>query len=62
MKSATQPSLRVDPQLRKAQADFLARGMAARERARATGVYAPARQVEAQLRALLDAAQHARGA
>lgn len=83
MKTATLPSLRVDPELRaaaesvlkegeslsafvensvkaqihyrKTQAEFIARGLAAREEAKRTGVYYDADEVHAELRAMLDA-------
>lgn len=83
MKTATLPSLRVDPELRaaaesvlqdgesltgliesavretihrrQAQAEFLARGLAAREDALRTGIYHPAEEVHRMLQARLDA-------
>lgn len=84
MKSATIPSLRVDPALRadaesvlkegetlsafvenslraqihyrKTQAEFIARGLRAREESKRTGVYHDADDVHAMLKAKLDAA------
>ena len=81
MKTASLPSLRVDPELRaaaesvleegetlsaflesavrrqisfrKTQAEFIARGLAAREDAKRTGVYYSADEVHAELRAML---------
>ncbi len=83
MKTATIPSLRVDPELRaaaesvlekgetlsafvedalkkqvhyrKTQAEFLARGLAAREESKRTGVYYDADEVHDELRAMLEA-------
>lgn len=83
MKTATLPSLRVEPELRDAaeavlksgetlsglietavreaverrqvQAEFIARGLAASEEARRTGVYIPAEDVFAKLDAKLQA-------
>lgn len=83
MKTATLPSLRVDPELRaaaesvlqdgetltslmesamreaihrrQARAEFLARGLAAREDALRTGIYHPAQAVHRTLQARLDA-------
>lgn len=85
MKTATLPSLRVDPELRQAaesvlhegeslssfmeqslrdqvnrrrmQSEFIARGLAAREEARRTGVYHDADTVHAELREMLAAAE-----
>lgn len=84
MKTATIPSLRVEPQLRRAveevllegesissfieaalrasverrraQQDFIARGLAAGEEARHSGEYYPADEVHAELRNMLTAA------
>lgn len=81
MKTATLPSLRVEPELRKSaeavlkkgeslssfmeqslrdevnrrrvQAEFIARGLAAREEAKRTGVYYTVDDVHAELRAML---------
>jgi predicted transcriptional regulator len=81
MKTATLPSLRVEPELRRAaegvlregeslssfmeqslrdevnrrrmQAEFIARGLAARDEARRTGVYYDADTVHAELRGML---------
>lgn len=89
MKTATIPSLRVDPELRaaaesvlkegetlsafveasvkqqvhyrKTQAEFIARGLAAREEARRTGEYHDADEVHAELRAMLEAKRAERG-
>lgn len=89
MKSATLPSLRVDPQLRhdaetvlaegeslsqmieaavrtqvelrKHQAAFLARGLAARDEARRTGRYISADTMLGQLKSRLQAAQAEHG-
>lgn len=89
MKTATLPSLRVDPELRaaaesvlkegetlsafveasvkqqvhyrKTQAEFIARGMAAREEAKRTGEYYDADEVHAELRAMLEAKRAERG-
>ncbi|CAD7028421.1 prevent-host-death protein [Pseudorhizobium endolithicum] len=83
MKSATLPSLRVEPELRaaaesvlkegetlsafvensvkaqihyrKTQAEFIARGLASREKAKQTGIYYDADDVHAELRAMLQA-------
>jgi len=83
MKTATIPSLRVDPELRaaaesvlkegetlsafvesslrrqveirKSQAEFIARGLAAREEAKRTGEYYDADEVHEELRAMLEA-------
>lgn len=83
MKTATIPSLRVDPELRaaaesvlekgetlsafvedalkkqvhyrKTQAEFLARGLAAREESKRTGEYYDADEVHDELRAMLEA-------
>jgi hypothetical protein len=83
MKTATIPSLRVDPELRaaaesvlkegetlsafvenslrsqihyrKTQAEFIARGLKAREEARRTGIYYGAEEVLAELKGMLDA-------
>jgi predicted transcriptional regulator len=85
MKTATLPSLRVEPELRKAaeavlhegeslssfmeqslrdevnrrrmQSEFIARGLAAREEARRTGVYYDADTVHAELRGMLAKAK-----
>ena len=85
MKTATLPSLRVDPQLRDAaqsvlqegetlsgfieasvretierrrtRAEFVARGLASRDQARATGVYFAASEVHAELGGLLSQAR-----
>lgn len=82
MKTATLPSLRVDPQLRdaaqsvlnegeslsafmesavresierrRARAEFVARGLASRDEARASGVYVNADAVHAELASRLD--------
>ena len=84
MKSASLPSLRVDPNLRdaaesvliegetlsgfietavretierrRAQAEFVARGLAARDQAQRSGVYFPAEQVHAELQQMLTQA------
>lgn len=89
MKTASLPSLRVDPELRaaaesvlkegetlsafvensvkqqvlyrKTQAEFIARGLAAREEARLTGEYYDADEVHAELRAMLEAKRAERG-
>lgn len=81
MKTATFPSLRVDPELRQAaeevlqdgetlsnfversirdaverrqaQREFVARGLASRDRARRTGIYVPASEVVDKLEAML---------
>jgi predicted transcriptional regulator len=83
MKTATIPSLRVDPELRaavesvltegetlssfledslkkqihyrKTQAEFIARGLAAREESKLTGEYYDADEVHSELRAMLEA-------
>lgn len=83
MKTATIPSLRVDPELRaaaesvlkdgetlsalmedalkkqvhyrKTQAEFIARGLAAREESKHTGEYYDADEVHDELRAMLEA-------
>jgi hypothetical protein len=83
MKTATIPSLRVDPELRaaaesvlkegetlsafvedslkrqvhyrKTQAEFIARGLEARDEAKRTGEYYDADEVHAELRAMLEA-------
>lgn len=83
MKSATIPSLRVEPELlqaaesvlkegetlssfvedavrskiqyRQSQQEFIARGLASREDAKRTGIYHPAADVLAMLKAKLDA-------
>ncbi len=83
MKTATIPSLRVEPELRaaaesvlkdgetlsglmedalkkqvhyrKTQAEFIARGLAAREEAKRTGEYYDADEVHDELRAMLEA-------
>lgn len=85
MKTATLPSLRVEPKLRKdaeaalregeslssfmeqslrgevnrrrMQAEFIARGLAARDEASRTGVYYDADTVHAELRNMLDEAE-----
>lgn len=85
MKTATLPSLRVEPSLRKSaekvlrkgeslssfmeqslrdevnrrrmQAEFIARGIAARDEARRTGEYFDADKVHAELHAMLDKAK-----
>jgi predicted transcriptional regulator len=85
VKTATLPSLRVEPELRKAaeavlhegeslssfmeqslrdevnrrrmQSEFIARGLAAREEARRTGVYYDADTVHAELRGMLAKAK-----
>lgn len=85
MKTATLPSLRVEPELRKAaesvlqqgeslssfmehslrdevnrrraRAEFIARGLAARAEAKRTGVYYDAETVHAELRDMLIAAE-----
>lgn len=89
MKTATIPSLRVEPALRqsvesllqegeslsafveqsireavahrRAEKDFLERGLAAREAARRTGDYASTAQVLEGLQGMLDSARHAKG-
>ena len=83
MKTATLPSLRVDPELRaaaegvlqkgetlsafvesavkaqvhyrKAQAEFIARGLASREEAKRTGVYYSSEEVLGELKGMLEA-------
>jgi hypothetical protein len=83
MKSASLPSLRVDPELRAAaesvlsdgetlssfvensvkaqiryrqtQREFIARGLAARDEAKRTGIYYTSEEVLGELRAMLDA-------
>jgi predicted transcriptional regulator len=83
MKTATLPSLRVDPELRtaaesvlkdgetlsafvensvraqiyhrKAQTEFIARGLASREEAKRTGKYYSAEEVLGELKGMLDA-------
>ena len=88
MKTASLPSLRVDPELRaaaesvlkegetlssfletavkqqidfrKTQADFIARGLASRDRAKQTGRYHTSEEVFGRIRAKLDAAKAAR--
>jgi hypothetical protein len=88
MKTATIPSLRVEPELReaaesvlkegetlsafvedslrrqvhirKSQAEFIARGMAAREEAKRTGVYYSSEDVLAMMRRKLEAAKAAK--
>ncbi len=83
MRTATLPSLRVEPDLREAaesvlvkgetlsslietavretvhrrqsQAEFIARGLASSEAAKRTGVYIPAEEVFAQMRARVEA-------
>jgi predicted transcriptional regulator len=85
MKTATFPSLRVEPELREAaeavlqegetlsalietavretverrrmRAEFIARGLAARDEARRTGVYHSAKSVHSELRAMLAKAR-----
>lgn len=85
MKTATLPSLRVDPQLRdaaqsvleegetlsgfieasvresigrrRARAEFLARGLASREQAQASGVYFAAADVQAEMTQMLNQAR-----
>lgn len=58
MKTATLPSLCVDPQLPNAaesmRAEFLARGLASREVAQTTGVYYAAGDVHAELSQMLQ--------
>ena len=82
MKSATLPSLRVDPELRaaaesvlqkdetlsafvehavkaqvhyrKSQAEFIARGLAAREESKRTGIYYSVEEVLAELKGMRD--------
>ncbi len=83
MKTATMPSLRVEPEfrdraesvlkdgetlsafmeeavrkqveIRKSQAEFIARGLAAREESKRTGIYHRAEDVLAELKSTLDA-------
>lgn len=90
MKTATIPSLRVDPELRHAaesvlqdgetlsgfveqslrsnierrrfQQEFVARGLASRERARLTGEYYPAEDVQRELEDMLTQAEAKAGA
>ncbi len=58
MKTATLPSLRVDPPLRDAaqsvRAEFVARALASREAAQTTGVYFAAGDVHAELSRMLQ--------
>lgn len=60
MKTATLPSLRVDPPLRDAaqrvRAEFMARGLASREASHTTGVYYAACDVHAELGQMLQKA------
>jgi len=60
MKTATLPSLRVDPPLRDAaqsvRAEFVARGLASREATQTTGVYFAAGEVHAELGQMLQQA------
>ncbi len=83
MKTATMPSLRVEPEfrdraesvlkdgetlsafmeeavrkqveIRKSQAEFIARGLAARDESKRTGIYHRAEDVLAELKSMLDA-------
>jgi predicted transcriptional regulator len=83
LKTATLPSLRVEPEfrdkaesvlnegetlsafmeeavrkqveIRKSQAEFIARGLAAREESKRTGIYYSADEVLAELKSMLDA-------
>jgi cysteinyl-tRNA synthetase len=48
-------SLRRQVQIRKSQAEFIARGLAARDEARLTGEYYNADEVHDELRAMLEA-------
>jgi hypothetical protein len=63
MKTATLPSLRVDPQLRDAaqsvlqEGETVARGLASREAAQTTGVYFAAGDVHAELGQRLEQAR-----
>ena len=50
-------SLRDEVMRRKHQAEFIARGLAARDDAKRTGVYYSAEEVHAELRAMLDEAK-----
>jgi hypothetical protein len=54
MKSATLPSLRVEPALREA---FIARGIFSRDQARKTGVYHDTGEVIGELRDMLGEAR-----
>ena len=66
MKSASIPSLRVDPELReaaesrKAQHEFIARGLRARDEAKRSGDYIPAEEVLRELDRMLAKAERKR--
>jgi predicted transcriptional regulator len=51
-------ALRRQIEFRKMQRDFLARGLAARDAARESGVYVPLDEVMGSLRSLLSSAKH----
>jgi hypothetical protein len=55
LSSFIEDSVRRQVEIRKSQAEFIARGLAAREEARKTGVYHKAEDVLAELKAMLDA-------
>jgi hypothetical protein len=55
LSSFVEDSVRRQVEIRKSQAEFIARGLAAREEARKTGVYHKAEDVLAELKAMLDA-------
>jgi hypothetical protein len=55
LSSFVEDSVRRQVQIRKSQADFIARGLAAREEAKKTGVYHRAEDVLAELKTMLDA-------
>ncbi len=48
-------AVRTQVEIRKSQAEFIARGLAAREESRRTGIYYSSDEVLAELRAMLDA-------
>ncbi|WP_309778149.1 YlcI/YnfO family protein [Agrobacterium sp. SORGH_AS_0440] len=55
LSSFVEESVRREVEIRKSQADFIARGLAAREESKKTGVYHRAEDVLAELKTMLDA-------
>ncbi len=55
LSSFIEASVRKQVEIRKSQAEFIARGLAAREDAKRTGIYYTADEVLGELKAMLDA-------
>lgn len=55
LSSFIEGAVRKQVEIRKSQAEFIARGLAAREEAKRTGIYYTANEVLGELKAMLDA-------